>query len=59
LDEPTWGIDNDGRLVLWRLLREIAQFLPFSLLIITHDVQLKREFQADILWLQEGKIDAQ
>lgn len=59
LDEPTWGIDNDGRLVLWRLLQEIAQFLQFSLLIITHDVQLKREFQADILWLQEGKINVQ
>lgn len=58
LDEPTWGIDNDGRLELWRLLQEIAQFLQFSLLIITHDVQLKHEFQADVLWLQEGKIDA-
>jgi len=58
LDEPTWGIDNDGRLVLWQLLQKIAQFLKFTLLIITHDMQLKYEFQADILWLQEGKINA-
>jgi len=56
LDEPTWGIDDAGKKILWQLLEELAEFLNFTLLIITHDEQLQLAFPAHILRLQNKEI---
>lgn len=56
LDEPTWGIDHDGKLLLWQLLQDIAKHLNFTLLIITHDLKLIDTFNPEIFWLNAGNI---
>ena len=55
-DEPTWGIDHEGRELLWELLCEVAKVLNFTLLIVTHDLTLVNIFHPEIFWLQNGKI---
>jgi len=56
LDEPTWGLDRDGKNALWQLLDAIAKRQGVALLVITHDLELLKVLQPEIFWLNHGQI---
>lgn len=57
LDEPTWGIDDEGTSLLLQLLQDLSSGLQeLSLLIITHDLSLIKLFDPTVIWLHNGMI---
>lgn len=58
-DEPTWGIDQEGKCTLLEMLSDGMKGLPnASILMITHDLDFIRRLNAEILLLSGGRISA-
>lgn len=55
LDEPTSGIDVEGRGVIWRLLKEIARS-GVGVLVTTHDLSEAEDYADRIVALVEGRL---
>lgn len=56
LDEPTWGLDEEGQTIIFEILNDISKQLSFTLLIINHNLNLAHALKANILWLNEGRL---
>lgn len=57
IDEPTWGIDPDGELILLGILLEIIKALKdTSILIISHDINFISRLNAEVLRIKDGKV---
>jgi len=55
LDEPTWGLDANGTNILLQLLKDLSALLEnFALLIITHDLNLFKFLDPEVVWLKSG-----
>ncbi len=55
LDEPTSGIDVEGRGTIWRLLREIAKS-GCGVLVTTHDLSEAEDYTDRIVALVKGRV---
>lgn len=56
LDEPTWGLDENGEGDIMKALRDISESASFGLLIISHNLSLVTALGARILWLDQGTV---
>jgi ABC-type multidrug transport system ATPase subunit len=57
IDEPTWGIDLDGELVMLRIFYEIiSELKDAALLIISHDLDFISRLNAEVLRLEDGIV---
>ena len=57
IDEPTWGIDLDGELVILRILSEIVKELKdIAILIISHDLDFISRLNAEVLRIEGGSV---
>lgn len=58
LDEPTIGLDPQGRRVVWELLRKLAKDFGISIFMTTHDMSEADELCQRIAIINRGKIVA-
>jgi iron complex transport system ATP-binding protein len=55
LDEPTQHLDIGGKVELLRRLRRLADENRFTVIVVTHELNLAAEFSDRIVLLQKGK----
>ena len=55
LDEPTQHLDIGGKLELLRRLRKLADENRYTVVVVTHELNLASEFSDRILLLHRGK----
>jgi len=55
LDEPTQHLDIGGKVELLRRLRRLADNNPYTVLVVTHELNLAAEFCDRIVLLHKGK----
>ena len=55
LDEPTQHLDIGGKVELVRRLRRLADERSYTVLVVTHEVNLAAEFSDTIVLLHKGK----
>ena len=58
LDEPTAGLDQHHRQLVWQLLRQLQQG-GTTLVVISHDLEEVGELAQHAVWLHQGKVNAQ
>lgn len=58
LDEPTSGVDPEGRSVLWDMLGEVLRSSGAGLLLTTHDLNEAEDRADRLLLLRNGRIQA-
>lgn len=56
LDEPTIGLDNNGKKKLMRILKKLKDFYRKTIIIVTHDVDMLYEISDSIVVLNSGKL---
>lgn len=56
LDEPTWGLDENGEGDVMKALLDVSERVSFGLLVISHDLSLVTALGAKILWLNKGTV---
>lgn len=56
LDEPEAGIDNDGELQLYQLLRHLATSHQYTVLIASHELQLLSVYADQVLCINKRVI---
>jgi ABC-type multidrug transport system ATPase subunit len=57
IDEPTWGIDLDGELVILQIMSEIVKELnDVAILIISHDIDFISRLNAEVLRIENGSV---
>lgn len=57
LDEPTWGLDLEGRDKFLQVLAAVSSMAHFSLLVISHDVNFINSFEVyNIMKLSHGEL---
>lgn len=56
LDEPTSGIDPEGRSAIWDLLKEIVRETQAGMLISTHDLNEAEDYADRIIVIRNGEI---
>lgn len=54
-DEPTGNLDTRNSKIVIGLLRELAQDLENTLVVVTHNMNIKNEFSANLI-MQDGKL---
>jgi iron complex transport system ATP-binding protein len=55
LDEPTQHLDIGGKVELLRRLRRLADDNRYTVLVVTHELNLAAEFADSVVLLQKGK----
>ena len=55
LDEPTQHLDNGGKVELLRRLRRLVSERRYTVLVVTHELDLAAEFSDRIVLLHKGK----
>jgi len=55
LDEPTQHLDIGGKVELLRRLRKLADDNRYTVLVVTHELNLAAEFSDRIVLLRKGK----
>jgi iron complex transport system ATP-binding protein len=55
LDEPTQHLDIGGKVELLRRLRKLASEHRYTVIVVTHELNLAAEFSDRIILLQQGK----
>ena len=55
LDEPTQHLDVGGKVELLRRLRKLADEHRYTVLVVTHELDLAAEFSDRIILLHKGK----
>jgi iron complex transport system ATP-binding protein len=58
LDEPTQHLDIGGKVELMRRLRRLAEESRYTVVVVTHELNLAAEFFDTIVLLQRGKCPA-
>jgi peptide/nickel transport system ATP-binding protein len=56
LDEPTTALDSDIRLDMINMLKKLQQELNFSMLFVTHEIDLAANLCEDLVILKKGLI---
>ena len=56
LDEPTSGVDPEGRAGLWRLVREVVASTGAGVLLTTHDLAEAEDHADRLLVLRDGRV---
>ena len=56
LDEPTRGLDPQGRLEMMELFKEIHETTNKTIILITHDMDLVSEYAKRVIVLKEGEV---
>lgn len=56
LDEPTTHLDEDNKIIILKLLRNLAKKLNKIILFSSHDWRLAKEFADKIWFIYEGKL---
>jgi len=56
LDEPTVGLDNNGKKLLIHLIRKLKYMYNKTVIIVSHDVDMLYKFVDNIIILKEGRI---
>lgn len=56
LDEPTIGLDDNGKKKLMRILKKLRDFYSKTIIIVTHDVDMLYEIADSIVVLNSGKL---
>jgi peptide/nickel transport system ATP-binding protein len=56
LDEPTTALDSDIRLEMINSLKLLQKELKFSMLFVTHEIELAASLCEDIVILKKGKV---
>ena len=59
LDEPTTGLDPEGRAELWAMLTGLAQRAGTTILVTTHDLEEADQFADRVAIVDRGKIVAE
>lgn len=54
LDEPTSGVDTAATTAIMRTLADIHREEGLSIILVTHDFPLARQFAEDVIWLHGG-----
>ncbi len=57
LDEPTTHLDEDNKLMILELLREIVEVERKLLLFSSHDWRLAKDFSSKFWWVKDRKIE--
>ncbi len=58
LDEPLAGIDVATQKALLKLFHELKAEGRLTVLMVSHRLQTERELFSDVLWVDDGKVDA-
>lgn len=58
LDEPTQHLDIGGKVELMRRLRRLAEEQRYTVVVVTHELNLAAEFFDSIVLMQRGKCPA-
>lgn len=58
LDEPTTHLDEDNKLMILKLLRQLAKKHNKLILFSSHDWRLAREFADKIWWIRDQNLQA-
>lgn len=56
LDEPTRGLDPQGRTEMMELFREIHENTKKTIILITHDMDLVSEYAKRVIVLKDGEV---
>lgn len=56
MDEPTAGLDNVNKRSLIALIYNLQQLSRPTIVLVTHDLSLARFLNADIVFLEKGKL---
>lgn len=56
LDEPTSGVDPEGRAALWRMVRDVVLSTGAGILLTTHDLAEAEDHADRLLVLRDGRI---
>jgi ABC-type Mn2+/Zn2+ transport system ATPase subunit len=56
LDEPTAGIDTTTTRSVMDVLKQIHQQYQHTILLVSHDLTIVRQYAQEVIWLHEGKV---
>lgn len=56
LDEPTTHLDEDNKLMILKLLRDLAKKYQKLVLFSSHDWRLAKEFADQLWWIKDGQM---
>jgi ABC-type Mn2+/Zn2+ transport system ATPase subunit len=56
LDEPTAGIDAAATRAVMEVLRAIHEKHRLTVLLVSHDLVLVRQYAQEVIWLHEGRV---
>jgi ABC-type Mn2+/Zn2+ transport system ATPase subunit len=56
LDEPTAGIDAAATRAVMEVLRTIHEKHQLTVLLVSHDLVLVRQYAQEVIWLHEGRV---
>lgn len=57
LDEPTSGVDTKTTREIMETIREIQQRENLTVIMVTHDFGLVKEFASEVVWLRDGECE--
>jgi len=57
LDEPTSGVDARTTREIMERLRDIQRRERLTVIMVTHDFSLVRQFASEVVWLREGEAE--
>jgi ABC-type Mn2+/Zn2+ transport system ATPase subunit len=55
LDEPTAGIDASATRAVMEVLKQIHAQYHHTILLVSHDLTIVRQYAQEVIWLHEGK----
>jgi microcin C transport system ATP-binding protein len=55
LDEPTAGIDASATRAVMEVLKQIHEQHHHTILLVSHDLTIVRQYAQEVVWLHEGK----
>jgi peptide/nickel transport system ATP-binding protein len=55
LDEPTTALDEDNKGVVLALIKKLQLELGFSMIFVTHEIDLAKGFCDDVLVIKNGR----
>ena len=55
-DEPTAGIDNESKIILFDILSHLNKFHNITIIIVTHELEFSKKYFSRILELKNGNL---